>query len=325
MQFRELLTEDLQPALQLAELEYRQERLLNNQLPEPDSGLTDRLKELLAGLCSCPYRMAAFENGRMIGYLAFLNPRNHFHGKVKGVFSPLGGSALSGEDRGRTASMLFEKIAERAVTDGIASFAVSRFAHDTEVIGSFVLNGFGIRCCDAILRTAEAGLIRFSYPGVKITELNPADKSPAVNLHRKLAEHLAGAPIFLPFDSRSLNDWRTDEKIRVFAAMKEERAVGYMALTQEAETFLAESGNTINICGAYVEDSFRSKGIAEMLLSHICNWCVEHGIEYLGVDCETLNPAALRFWRKYFTPYTYSYVRRIDERIMDIPKSGKER
>lgn len=34
-----------------------------------------------------------------------------------------------------------------------------------------------------------------------------------------------------------------------------------------------------------------------------------------GVDCETLNPTALRFWRKYFRPYTYSYIRRLDERV----------
>ena len=32
-------------------------------------------------------------------------------------------------------------------------------------------------------------------------------------------------------------------------------------------------------------------------------------------DCETLNPTALNFWGKYFDPYTYSFARRIDERI----------
>ena len=45
--------------------------------------------------------------------------------------------------------------------------------------------------------------------------------------------------------------------------------------------------------------------------------CENEGKEYLGVDYETLNPTALRFWDKYFQNYTYSYVRRIDERLAD--------
>jgi hypothetical protein len=39
------------------------------------------------------------------------------------------------------------------------------------------------------------------------------------------------------------------------------------------------------------------------------------GVTYLGVDYETLNPTALNFWSKYFKPYTFSFARRIDERI----------
>lgn len=41
------------------------------------------------------------------------------------------------------------------------------------------------------------------------------------------------------------------------------------------------------------------------------------GVRYLGVDYETLNLTALLFWSKYFKGYTYSFVRRIDERILD--------
>lgn len=40
------------------------------------------------------------------------------------------------------------------------------------------------------------------------------------------------------------------------------------------------------------------------------------GIKRIGVDCETINPTAFRFWGKYFDSYTYSFIRRIDERIM---------
>ena len=39
----------------------------------------------------------------------------------------------------------------------------------------------------------------------------------------------------------------------------------------------------------------------------------KEGATLLGVDCETFNPTAIHFWKKYFTQYTTSVVRRIDE------------
>ncbi|MBQ8597688.1 MAG: hypothetical protein IJ409_07870, partial [Lachnospiraceae bacterium] len=51
------------------------------------------------------------------------------------------------------------------------------------------------------------------------------------------------------------------------------------------------------------------------ILSYICETYRLEGYQLLGEDCETLNPTALRFWTKYFIPYTYSYIRRFDERI----------
>ena len=38
----------------------------------------------------------------------------------------------------------------------------------------------------------------------------------------------------------------------------------------------------------------------------------EEGFEYLGVDFESYNPTANRFWNKYFAEYTNSVTRRIE-------------
>ncbi|MEC9484872.1 MAG: hypothetical protein UMR38_03220 [Candidatus Izemoplasma sp.] len=38
----------------------------------------------------------------------------------------------------------------------------------------------------------------------------------------------------------------------------------------------------------------------------------------LGVDYETMNPLARVFWEKYFTPYTKTVTRRIDEGMLEI-------
>ncbi|MGN1181187.1 MAG: GNAT family N-acetyltransferase, partial [Suilimivivens sp.] len=64
-----------------------------------------------------------------------------------------------------------------------------------------------------------------------------------------------------------------------------------------------------------VLEEYRSKGVAKQLLDAMARRCMKEGKSYLGVDYETINPTALRFWTKYFEPYTYSFIRRIDERI----------
>ena len=69
-----------------------------------------------------------------------------------------------------------------------------------------------------------------------------------------------------------------------------------------------------------MKESHRGKKIAEGLLEYVCQAAEQDGKIYLGVDCETLNPTALRFWGKHFMPYTYSYTRRIDERCIEAVK-----
>ena len=89
-----------------------------------------------------------------------------------------------------------------------------------------------------------------------------------------------------------------------------------MSINTEGETFISEIKTIYNICGAYVDTEYRGSNVAGQLLEYVCNISEQDRKEYLGVDCETLNPNALRFWGKYFENYTYSYARRIDERIV---------
>ena len=65
----------------------------------------------------------------------------------------------------------------------------------------------------------------------------------------------------------------------------------------------------------YVNEEYRKDGVGRALVSCLSKTLEKEGAEFLGVDYETLNPTALRFWTKFFSPYTYSFHRRIDERI----------
>lgn len=53
-------------------------------------------------------------------------------------------------------------------------------------------------------------------------------------------------------------------------------------------------------------------GAAE-LLDYMMKTLKAEGVLRIGVDCESFNPTAIRFWTKHFAPYTQSLVRRIDE------------
>jgi hypothetical protein len=46
----------------------------------------------------------------------------------------------------------------------------------------------------------------------------------------------------------------------------------------------------------------------------------KEGHQQLGVDCESLNPTVRGFLLKYFKEYTYSVVRRIDYKAVDLEK-----
>ena len=86
--------------------------------------------------------------------------------------------------------------------------------------------------------------------------------------------------------------------------------------TKRGENFISSSLGVLNIHGMFVKKEFRAKGIADGLLKAVYEIAQKQGFNFLGVDFETINPNALHFWTKYFEPYTYSWHRRIDERIL---------
>ena len=65
-------------------------------------------------------------------------------------------------------------------------------------------------------------------------------------------------------------------------------------------------------------NEYRGKGAYQNLLNFTIATLKSEGYTRFGVDFESLNPTAYGFWTKYFTPYTHSVVRRIDENILKI-------
>ena len=304
----------IEQALTLALEEFKKEK---NHCPDlPDGDFGERLTGMLRWLSKQPFGKVAIKDGVLVGYLAFAGPFDGFFGEVKGVFSPLGASAFSYEyaNRGRLAAMLFSSIAEDLVKQGVFSCALSRYAHDEEIARALVLQGFGIRCSDAIRDISSLTLPRISER-VGFTELATDEYHRIRDLRLGLVKHLEGSPIFYPTDMKRFDEWFTKENLRIFAAESDGEIIGFISISDEAENFITEHRTMKNICGAYFDEKYRGTGLAQSLLAFTQDRLKAEGVTHLGVDCETLNPTALNFWSKYFEEYTYSFARRFDERV----------
>lgn len=318
IQFEKFAEKHIDEAVRLAIAELEAERVHCPGLPQQE--FAGRLREILWWLGSQSLGKAAVCEGKLVGYLLFAGPWDGFHGDVRGVFSPLCGSAFSYEyeNRGKLASMLFAEVAQEFAAEGIYSCALCRYAHDEDTAKSFVFNGFGIRCMDAVQEMERFALQ--STAGEEVFEELTRERFCEVKpLQKGLHRHLLKSPVFFPLPDCGFeawfSEWITRETMRIFAAKADGKVVGFISVDEEGENFVTEYDKMKNICGAYFVEEYRGTGIAQGLLSFVRDTLKTEGVTHLGVDCETMNPTALRFWTKSFVPYTYSFARRIDERV----------
>lgn len=68
----------------------------------------------------------------------------------------------------------------------------------------------------------------------------------------------------------------------------------------------------MNVTAAYVRPDCRRMGVGTALLETALSWMRGSGFRLCGVDYESINVSAHRFWSKTFTPYACTLVRRLD-------------
>lgn len=317
MEFKKVEQKYVNEAVELAILEYENECNINKQLEISDC--RDKLQALISDIFNCKYGLVAIEENKLVGYLVFWGGFEGHFGNVIGSFSPLFGSAFAGRNRQKTASLLFQKVSEVMIKDNICSFSICKYAHDKEIAEMLVLSGFGIRCSDAI-RDLASTMECISESGYQYKEINYKEAGKLLNLKNELSNHLSESPTYFPctqFTWEAFDKLNERRKNRFFVAYDEGSPIGYIEIGAVGETFISEAPNTLNICGTCVNQEYRNSSIAKELLAFAMKLISDEGVKYLGVDCETLNPTALRFWAKYFESYTYSFVRRIDERVLE--------
>ncbi len=262
--------------------------------------------------------VAAFENGEMLGFLCCYKPWEGFTNYARGVFSPAHAHGAVMRNRDMIYKRMYEAAAEKWAKQGASWHALALYAHDEQAIQAMFTYGFGLRCIDA-MRPMEA-VDCDEVEGYTFREFLGAERYTLRELNNKLIEHLGKSPIFMhfpPFSEPDFEKMSQRSSARYFAACYDGRPIAYLKVDDGGEHFAADDASVRNICGAFCLPEHRGKGIYQNLLNHAISVLLAEGYLRLGVDCESFNPTAYGFWLKYFTPYTHSVVRRIDEKILE--------
>lgn len=316
MHFRTLELNDIEALHQLILTRY--EHLMENGPLLHTPNYQADILSILTSTASTGFGIVAVDAEKISGFLSFYAPIMNFFGNVKGAFSPLGANYATDE---KLLTQLLDHAFQKMLPDEILQYGMSVYSSDVMTGQALSMNGFGIRCCDAVrplsLSIAVSKDSRFRFqevPKSKFAEIYP--------LAAELQKHLHKSPTFFPIHISTENEFlssKNNDASRFFSVKYGNEIIAFLELTTEGETFISQGNDYLHICGAYVKPAFRGQSVPDQLLSHVIDQLAAEGYTRLGVDFETINPSARRFWLKHFDPYTFSYVRRLDERAIHSP------
>ncbi len=302
----------IEPAAALALACYAEERAHTTILPQAD------FTPLLRSLSENGLGVAAFDQGRMIGFLLCCEPFDHAFRATdaRGVFSPMGAHASITERRSAIYATMYQAAAIKWVKAGAVSHAICLYAHDEELQQLFFYYGFGIRCMDAMRPMAPIACA--PCEGFDLRELPRAEYASVYPMDLALNAHYCTSPFFMNRTPDTREEFLADclqEDTRIFVARRGDELCAFLKISPIGEACVATGSDYRHITGAYCLPEYRGTGLYQNLLSHAVSVLQEEGIRRLGVNFESFNPAGRGFWLKHFSAYTHSAVRRIDERI----------
>ncbi len=307
--------------VKIAEINYQKEYEKVKSLPRIDFG--EQIRNNLLESIKNELGVVAVEQDKVVGYMCAWQ-FNEFFGKSKGVYIPIECHGALGENRLTIYASLIKEVSRFWATKEIFSHGIGIYSHDVELKEFFCVSGYGMRTMDAMVMV-DQGLKQLTkmtnnetqYSHIIYEEINYSELNSIFDLANKLIQHLNDAPVFFPISEHKYDDYINkikEKKSRFLVAKNQETVIGYIELKVGGENFATYEKDTLNICGAYIEQRYRGVGIYSRLVKYAFEILESEGYIRCGVDCETINPEAYHYWKKIFTPYVYSYVRRIDER-----------
>ncbi len=268
------------------------------------------------------------ENGMLLGYLCAYPP---FEGAYNtrtewGSWAPLHGHAvakLPSAKRIAVWEQLVQKSMARWRVAGSKYHSITLFNHEEDLQRVLSLYQFGYRCADA-MRCVHRGaddVVAYDLTAENsrfaVRQITPDDYPALRPLRKALALHLTEAPCFCINSEADIAEYiagkESQEGLVTYGLfVNGDTLAGFIDTCFGAENFISSGEQVLNIHGMYLQSEYRGKHLAQCLVQAAIMEAENQGCTQLGVDYETMNPTAARFWEKYFQRYTLSMVRRID-------------
>jgi GNAT superfamily N-acetyltransferase len=269
----------------------------------------------------------AFEDNIPVGFLAFSETFPINKSGAKGAVSLEWGYGISHHKRGKIIGKLFQDTATELCDNFTQRLSVSVYAHDTEVLRTYIMSGFFMEMT-GVVRDISAPIEaempdKYSFKEVGKTELIN-HKHEIIELYRGLINHLRVSPVFyhcrqfLPVENR-FDDFLKDD-MRIFAVFDGNRLVGMIDAEPIDFGFAKDDAEALSMGDVFIEPAYRERGLATALLKFANDELKRSGVRRLFVTHGTINPTARGFWDKYFTNYFYSMTRVIDPDMLGIIK-----
>lgn len=324
MEFKPLKKCYIEQAVALAQENYEREQQQVEALMKKD--YREEMTQIVTDIFQNELGYVALENNKLVGYLAFYKSWKETEtDTVRTIYSPACGYAIqAGYDRGKMISQLFQKSSETFIKEGVGNYQMKVYAHDRDVIESYVFNQFGLLCTDAIkwIQTPFCESLEASVQYKELTKQEiRVDAYQLISLWRNLVKHLQSSPTFYlgaEFTDEVYLDHIQQEDTRLFVAKDGDRIIGIVDCSKEGNHFANRDENTMNIGDLYIEEAYRGKNIAQSLLQFVSDKLKKEGYTRLWVEHGTTNPNALRFWDQYFSRFTMTLTRCIDERVVKL-------
>ena len=287
---------------------------LREQVPTlpPRYAEIDTLLPLLRDITAAGPGVAAFDGGRLTGFLAgWLIPS--FRGK-RSAFSPEWANGADLADSRRIYEEMYTHLAAAWVAEGYGTHLIGTLDNDQDGIIGWHWFGLGMIAADAMrdLRPAQD-----RDADVDIRRAGLGDLEQLTTLDEALHQHLAASPTFLPHeeehDRRYYEAWLQNPAKAVWLAYQGAEAVGYIGMgpaSEEASTIIRDE-KTTSVEGAFTREGARGGGIGTALLNRALEWARDAGYERCAVDFEPMNPLAARFWLRHFQPVCYTLIRHL--------------
>ncbi|MCL2812250.1 MAG: GNAT family N-acetyltransferase [Clostridia bacterium] len=313
MRIQPFAAEHAEPAALLALRNYEDVRQYVPALP-PVAAWPD-----LTGFAANGMGVAALDGDELLGFLCAVPPfGNAFRSTdAIGVFSPMHANGAIQKDRAHIYARMIEEAGAIWAQAGASSHAVCLYAYDCEGQQQFFRYGYGLRCIDAIRYIKEIDAC--PCEGFDFCELPIEGHARVLPLVHLLDGHMAASPTFILRASATEASFLEDiaeSRSRLFVAQINGQIAAFIRAQPEGETFVCDMPGYLHVTGAFCLPEYRGKSIYQGLFNHLLCTLKAEGYTRLGVDFESLNPAAHGFWLKYFDAYTYGLVRRVDEHVL---------